>query len=167
MPFLLLLLLSLLPPAKPRATVYVFLADTCPISQQATLTMRELYSRYSPQGVGFGGFFPSATTTDADIAVFAKTYRMPFALSRDAGHQFTRRFKVRVTPEVVVVGADAHTILYQGRIDDAFARLGQRRTVVQHHELADALDAVVAGRPVAVPHTEPVGCYIESLLGAD
>jgi AhpC/TSA family len=166
MPFILLLISCLRffsagPPAPVRASVYIFLADTCPISQQATLTMRALYFRYSSQGIGFGGVFPSATTTDADIAAFAKAYRMPFVLTHDADHRLTRRLKVRVTPEVVVLAADAHTVLYQGRLDDTFARLGQRRTVVQHHELADALAAVVAGRPVAVPRTEPVGCFIE------
>ena len=165
---LILLLLSCLrflapagPPAAPRATVYVFLADTCPISQHATLAMRDLYFRYSSQGICFGGVFPSASTTDADIAAFAKAYRMPFVLSHDADHRLTRRLKVRVTPEVVVLAADGHNVLYQGRLDDTFARLGQRRAVVQHHELADALAAVVAGRPVAVPRTEPVGCFIE------
>ena len=153
--------LSAGPPAAPRAVVYIFLADTCPISQHATLAMRELYFRYSSQGIGFGGVFPSASTTDADIAAFSKSYRMPFVLGHDADHRLTRRLKVRVTPEVVVLAADEHTVLYQGRLDDAFARLGQRRAVVQHHELADALAAVVAGRPVAVPRTESVGCFIE------
>ena len=148
-------------PAAPRATVYIFLADTCPISQHATLAMRDLYFRYSSQGIGFGGVFPSASTTDADIAAFAKAYRVPFVLTHDADHRLTRRLKVRVTPEVVVLAADEHTVLYQGRLDDTFARLGQRRAVVQHHELADALAAVAAGRAVAVPRTEPVGCFIE------
>ena len=153
--------LSAGPPAAPRAVVYIFLADTCPISQHATLAMRELYFRYSSQGIGFGGVFPSASTTDADIAAFAKAYRMPFVLTHDADHRLTRRLKARVTPEVVVLASDEHTVLYQGRLDDTFARLGQRRAVVQHHELADALAAVVAGRSVAVPLTEPVGCFIE------
>ncbi len=163
MPLLLVLLLHWLAP-PPRATVYVFLADTCPISQNATLTMRELYARYSAQGVGFGGFFPSPATTSTDIAAFAKTYRVPFPLISDARHRYVRRFGVRVTPEVVVLAADERTVLYQGRLDDQFAGLGQRRALVQHHELADALAAVVAGRPVAVARTEAVGCFIENLL---
>ncbi len=148
----------------PKATVYVFLADTCPISQRAAVTVRELYFRYSNQGVGFGGIFPSAATTDADLAAFAKTYRMPFVLSRDRDHRLTRRWQARVTPEAVVLAADGRTILYRGRIDDAFAGLGKPRAVVQHHELSDALAAVVAGQPVAVPQTEPVGCFIEPLM---
>ena len=83
---LLCALLSPAAPPAPRATVYVFLADTCPVSQRAAVTVRELYFQYSGQGVGFGGVFPSAATTDADLTTFAKTYRMPFVLRCDRDH---------------------------------------------------------------------------------
>jgi hypothetical protein len=163
MPLFVLLIFQLLgfaPPA-PRATVYVFLADTCPISQAATLPLRELHGRYAARGVRFVGVFPAAETTPAELADFAKTYQVPFALQADPHHQLTRRLKARITPEAVVVAADGRTVLYQGRLDDSYAALGRRRTVVAHHELADALAAVAARRPVAVPRTEAVGCFIE------
>ena len=161
MPLLLLWLLSLLPLAgpAPRATVYVFLAETCPISQAATLPLRELHARYAAQGVRFVGVFPAKETQPAGLAAFAKTYQLAFPLQADAGHQLTRRLHARITPEVVVVGPDDRTILYQGRLNDAYAGLGQHRTVVSHHELADALAAVAAGRPVAVSRTEAVGLF--------
>ena len=56
---------------------------------------------------------------------------------------------------------DDRTVFYRGRLDDAYAGLGQHRPVTRHHELADALAAVVAGQPAAVVRTEPVGCFIE------
>lgn len=149
------------PPAAPRATVYIFLADTCPISQAATLPLRALHGQYAAQGIRFVGVFPAVATTPAALAEFAKTYQVPFALQADAGHQLTARLHARVTPEAVVLAADGRTTLYQGRLNDAYAGLGQHRPVTRHHELADALAAVVAGRPVAVPRTEPVGCFIE------
>ncbi|WP_345126508.1 redoxin domain-containing protein [Hymenobacter antarcticus] len=164
MPLLLLLLLRLFsagPAMAPRATVYVFLADTCPISQAATLPLRALQAQYAAQGVRFVGVFPARETTPASLAAFAKTYQLTFALQADKGHRLTRRLHARVTPEAVVVGADGRTTLYQGRLNDAYAGLGQHRPVVRHHELADALADVVAGRPVAVSRTEPVGCFIE------
>ena len=145
----------------PRATVYVFLADTCPISQAATLPLRELHTRYASRGIRFVGVFPAGATTPAVLADFTKTYQVPFPLQADAGHRLTRQLHARVTPEAVVLAADGRTVLYQGRLDDAYAGLGQHRPVTRHHELADALAAVVAGRPVAVPRTEPIGCFIE------
>ena len=164
MPLLLLLLLQLFsagPAVAPRATVYVFLADTCPISQAATLPLRQLQAQYAAQGVRFMGVFPARETTPASLAAFAKTYQLTFSLQADKGHRLTKRLHPRVTPEAVVVGSDGRTTLYQGRLNDAYAGLGQHRPVVRHHELADALADVMAGRPVAVSRTEPVGCFIE------
>ena len=161
---LILLFLNLLhmgPPAPPRVTVYVFLADTCPISQAATLPLRQLHQQYAAQGIRFVGVFPAAATTPAAMADFAKTYQLPFPLQADPKHRLTKQLQARITPEAVVVGSDGRTTLYQGRLNDAYAGLGQHRPVTRKHELADALAAVVAGRPVAVPRTEAVGCCIE------
>ena len=160
---LLLLLLQLLGWAAPapHVTVYVFLAENCPISQAATLPLRELHARYGARGVRFVGVFPAKETTSAGLTAFAATYQLVFPLQADAGHQLTKRLHARVTPEAVVVAPDGRTVLYQGRLNDAYAGLGQHRSITQHHELAEALAAVAAGQPVAVPRTEPVGCFIE------
>ena len=147
--------------AGPRATVYIFLADTCPISQAATLPLRELHGQYAGCGIRFVGVFPAVETTPVTLTEFGRTYRLLIALQADPGHRLTRRLQARVTPEVVMLGPDDRTVLYRGRLDDAYAGLGQHRPVTRHHELADALAAVAAGQPVAVPRTEPVGCFIE------
>lgn len=152
-----LLLAARLPP---RATVYVFLAPDCPISQNCTLALRTLHRQYAAQGVAFVGICPRPDVSAADLAQFGKQYQLAFPLQQDTDQHLARRLNARVTPEVVVVTAGGQT-LYQGRIDDQYARVGQRRTVVQHHELADALAAIVAGQSVAVARTEPVGCLIQ------
>lgn len=149
------------PPGQHYATVCVFLAESCPISQQAMLPLRELHARYAGRGVRFVGVFPGRTATAASLAAFARTYAVPFPLQLDAGQQLTRRFKATTTPEAVVVAADGRTVLYQGRLDDQYAALGERRSVSQHHELAEALADWATGRPVAVPRTKAVGCFIE------
>ncbi|RZK21462.1 MAG: redoxin domain-containing protein [Hymenobacter sp.] len=173
--FLLLVLIALLagwglvgqagPPPAPRQqlpfTVYIFLAETCPISQQATLPLRELHARYAARGVRFVGVFPNGSATAASITDFGRTYAVPFPLQLDAGQQLARRFKATTTPEAVVVAADGRTIRYQGRLDDRYAALGERRSLSQRHELAEALADLAASRPVAVPRTEAVGCFIE------
>ena len=149
------------PPRQQRVTVYVFLAESCPISQQATLPLRELHARYAAQGIHFVGVFPGGTATEASVAAFGRKYEVPFSLQLDPGHALTQRFKATITPEAVVVAADGRTIRYQGRLDDRYAALGERRSLSQHHELAEALADLAAGRPVAVPRTEAVGCFIE------
>jgi peroxiredoxin len=143
----------------PKATVYVFLADTCPICQTSTLALRQLHATYAAQGVAFVGIFPDAQTRPADIILFQRHYQVPFPLRQDEGQLLTRRLRASITPEAVVLAPNGR-LLYQGRIDDSYVALGKRRTVVAHHELQDALAAVVSGQPVAVPRTEAVGCLI-------
>lgn len=155
------LLLAARPAPRPQPTVYVFLEETCPISQQVTLPLRELHRQYAAQGVRFVGVFPARTATAASLAAFGRTYALPFELRLDPGLALTRRLGATITPEAVVLAADGRSILYRGRLDDQYTALGERRTVSQHHELAEALADHAAGRPVATPSAPAVGCFIE------
>ena len=49
---------------------------------------------------------------------------------------------------------------YRGRIDDTYAAYGKRRPEPTTRALETALIAVLAGKKVAVPRTEAVGCQI-------
>ena len=62
------------------------------------------------------------------------------------------------TPEVFVLD-ESRAVVYRGRIDDQYA-IGIHRSSSTRHDLVDALDAVLAGRPVATPRTDAVGCKI-------
>lgn len=64
-----------------------------------------------------------------------------------------------MTPETVVIDRSG-AVRYRGRIDNFYVAFGRSRQVVTVHDLRDALDAVLAGKPVAAPDTEPVGCFI-------
>lgn len=55
----------------------------------------------------------------------------------------------------------ADDVRYRGRIDNLYINIGRTRQQVTSHDLTDALDAVLAGRPVKQPTTEALGCYIE------
>jgi hypothetical protein len=63
-----------------------------------------------------------------------------------------------VTPEAAVYAGGR--IVYRGRIDDRYVDLGRERLEPTVHDLADALAAVVSGKPVPNPVTQPVGCFI-------
>ena len=52
---------------------------------------------------------------------------------------------------------------YRVRIDDKYPRLGVTRPQATRFDLRAALDAVLAGRQVEVPRTNPVGCFITPL----
>ncbi|MBP1619725.1 MAG: thioredoxin family protein, partial [Acidobacteria bacterium] len=74
----------------------------------------------------------------------------------DATSDVARAFGATRTPEVYLFDA-AGKLVYKGAIDDN----AQDAAKVQHRYLADALEAVSAGREVAVRETKAIGCSIK------
>jgi acyl-coenzyme A synthetase/AMP-(fatty) acid ligase len=70
-----------------------------------------------------------------------------------------RHTGAKTTPEAAVLAPDGR-VAYVGRIDDLFVAYGKRRHAPTTRELRDALDAVLAGREVAVARAPGVGCEI-------
>ena len=79
------------------------------------------------------------------------------------------RFGAKVTPEVVVFDKTNQQILYQGRIDNTYFRVGKRRAITTRTELDEVLQAIQADEKPAVENTTAVGCFITKLqlLSAD
>lgn len=141
-------------------TVYVFLTEDCKICQSYTPTLKALHQTYAPDGFEFIGIFPNASSSRESMLSFQKSYALPFPVKLDIGNKISRALGARLTPEVFVVDNASNRILYQGRIDNAFFKLGQRRSVITTHELQDALAALKRKQPVAVAKTEAVGCFV-------
>jgi hypothetical protein len=77
----------------------------------------------------------------------------------DRGFALTTAAGITVTPEVAVYTSAGR--VYRGRIDDLYVNIGEARREPTRRDLRDALDAVIAGRPVAQAETTAVGCFIE------
>ena len=143
-------------------TVYIFLSETCPICQSVTIELKKLHQQFSPLQVEFIGLFPDGILSDAQTRVeFGKKYGLSFPLRSDSGQVLTRKFHAEITPEVVVVDNVTETILYRGKVDNSFASLGKRRTVVTEHYLRTALESWMAGKKILLSETQPVGCIIQ------
>ena len=142
--------------------VYVFLGETCPVSRHYTLTLRELHAEYAAEELEFIGVFPNRLSTLPAIAAFKEKYMLPFSCIRDSAHTWVKRFGITVVPEVVVVDS-SNAAIYQGRIDNAFARVGRRRRVVTERDLADVLNAIRDKTPPAFRKTQAIGCFITPL----
>jgi hypothetical protein len=64
-----------------------------------------------------------------------------------------------VTPEAAVLSPDGK-VRYLGRIDNRVADFGKARPQATERDVRDALDAVLAGKPVPHPVTKSIGCAI-------
>lgn len=141
-------------------TVYIFLHESCVISQYYTLPLRELHAEYANEEIGFVGLFPNFSSKPSQIQSFKEKYEIPFALKTDYFHTKTKALGATVTPEVIVVNEVNGTIIYQGRIDDNYAQIGRRKRRATSFELRDTLQALQDGQPILVARTEAVGCFI-------
>jgi hypothetical protein len=146
---------------KPEApaTVVLFTRTDCPIANRYAPDIRRLYEQYHPRGVNFFQIYVDPHETADAIRQHLRDYRYPCPGLRDPEHTLVAFCHATATPEAVVFGKD-RVVTYQGRIDDRYVDLGRPRDESSTHDLADAIDATVAGRPVAVPRTKAVGCLI-------
>lgn len=137
-----------------KATVFVFLSTECPVSSAYTGRLVRLANAYQTQGVRFFGVNVNDEESAATVAQDAKERGYPFPLVKDAHGALAGRLGARVTPEVVLLDR-LGAVRYQGRIDD-----NKDAARVRSQDLQAALDAVLAGKRVAVAKTAAFGCTI-------
>lgn len=143
-----------------KARVYIFLSPECPLCQSYSLTLRNLYDQYHQKGIEMIGIIPGTDFTTAQILEYRIKYKIPFTLLKDEKLQVVKKYKGTTTPEAVVVSS-AGKVLYQGRIDNWAYELGKKRKVITEHDLQNALESIIANKPIKVTQTKPVGCFIE------
>jgi peroxiredoxin len=143
-----------------KASVFVFLSPECPLCQGYTLTLNQLYSRFSPAGIEFYGVFPGTLYTTEEIKAFQKTYKLKFPLLLDPRGKVKDFAGASVTPEVFVYGP-GFRLLYSGRIDNWAYAPGRHRRTVTEHDLENALSAIQKNSVILNKRTQPVGCIIE------
>lgn len=141
-----------------KQVIFILLED-CVICQSYSITMNKLYEEYGNE-FEFIGYFPNFSSKREAIDSFKNVYSIPFPLKTDYFKTVTNKFKVEVTPEVVIYDPKFDRILYQGRIDNEFFDIGQRRSVVSQHELKDALQAISTKSNNYIKRTISVGCFI-------
>ncbi len=139
--------------------VLLFLSVDCPICNRYAPEIRRLVETYEPKRVQFLLVHPVADETGDRIRKHAEEYRLPGIGLRDDHRLLTRYTGATVTPEAVVLGKDLR-IVYRGRIDDWFPRLGQQRARPTRHDLREAIEAALAGRPIVPERTRAIGCSI-------
>lgn len=146
-------------PFSDSLSIYLFLLDDCPICIKYTPEINSIYDDYGDE-IGFVGYFPNFSSKPEKINAYRETYGIEFDLKTDYYKLQAKKWKAKVTPEVVLYNHTTKTVLYRGRIDNSFVRLGKRRNVVTERDLRDAITATLDGREIAQPYVVPVGCYI-------
>jgi hypothetical protein len=145
-------------PAR-KATLLLFITDSCPISNGYAPEIRGLAKTYAPQGIAFFLVYADPDLAQADAQKHYQDYAYPCPALLDPKRDLVRRAGATVTPEAAVFLPSGERI-YLGRIDDRAVAYAKSRTVVTTHDLQDVLESLVHDRSVTPHTTQAVGCPI-------
>jgi peroxiredoxin len=145
---------------KGPITVVTFIATECPVSNSYNQRMSELYKDYSSKNVKF--IFVNANRSEpaSEVRDHAKRVGFPFPVYKDPDNVVADCFDAQVTPESYVMDS-AGILRYHGSIDD-----NRNASRVRTQRLRAALDALLAGKPVASAETKAFGCTIKRVRKA-
>ncbi len=142
-----------------EAVVVVFLSFECPNCTGYAPVLAEMAKKYGDRKVAFLGVCCGEDETPETVAKHAEEFKLGFPVVKDDQGAAVEALKAEITPEAFVL--DHNFVLrYRGRIDDGYAARLKKNLQIKNHDLRDALEAVLAGKPVSRPLTEAVGCRI-------
>ncbi len=110
------------------------------------------------RGVAFVGVSSQPTDSLADLDGFVRINRVTWPIWKDRDGKLAQQLGVRRTPEVLLFDGTGH-LRYRGRIDNQYEP-GIAKAAATSHDLRDALDDLLALRPIGKPLTEPAGCLL-------
>ncbi len=144
-----------------KALVVFFTCNHCPFVTGSDEVTRKTVERFAPQGVAFVGINANETEnhpTDAFDHMVARMeeHGFPWVYCRDNSQDVARAYGALRTPHFYVFDAD-RKLVYTGRgVDNP--RETDKMTV---NDLDNALEELLAGKPVTTPLTNPIGCNVK------
>ncbi|MGH9665570.1 MAG: redoxin domain-containing protein, partial [Bryobacteraceae bacterium] len=153
-----------------KVLVIVFTCDHCPTAQLYENRIKSLAAEFRDKGatlIAIQPNDPNAVRLDEmgytdlgdsfpEMKIRAEYRHFEFPYLYDGETQsVARKYGPVSTPHVFVFDRE-RKLRYEGRVDN-----NQREALVKTHDARDAIEAVLAGKPVAHPSTPTVGCSIK------
>jgi hypothetical protein len=145
--------------AGAAATVFIFTAIECPISNRYAPEIARIAAEFSTRGVKTWLVFANPADEAAAIRAHLQRFGLSIPALRDPSHELVRLAGAMMSPEAAVFDSRGR-VAYHGRIDDRWVEFGRDRPAPTRRDLVEALTAVLSGRAVAEPVTQAVGCYL-------
>lgn len=140
--------------------VFFFISGDCPISNRYSPEISRIARLYQKNKLRFYLVYVDESLDRNAIGQHLKDYSMEaIPALHDRKQLLVKAIGATVTPEAAIVSSD-HRLIYRGRIDNRFEALGKERRQVTAHDLTDAIDAIIAGKPPVTARTNAIGCYI-------
>jgi len=138
-----------------NGAVLIFIATRCPISNGYNERMEKLAQDYAARGINVIGINSNSTEPVFEVKSHATEKGLTFTILKDDGNKIADRFGASHTPEAYVINA-SNKLVYHGRIDDSL-----KVEKVTSNDLRNALDEILAGKPVSKTSADAFGCSIK------
>jgi peroxiredoxin len=149
--------------ANANGFIVVFTCNHCPFAKQYHQRLNALHARFAQQGVPLVAISSTDTVQYADdsfaqMVTVAQTQHYQFPYLYDPTQQAARSFGAQKTPHAFVIWkvGSQWEVRYSGAIDNN----GYKPDQVTQPYVQDAVEALLAGKPVRHPSTSSVGCVI-------
>ncbi|MCT7950657.1 thioredoxin family protein [Ancylothrix sp. C2] len=144
-----------------RAVVVVFMCNHCPYVRWYLNRLKQIQADFEAQGVKLIGINANDAVQYPDdsfenMKTFAAENSLNFPYIRDVTQDVAHCFGAEKTPEVFLLDAGG-VVCYRGQIDD---NANDEQAVTVEY-LRNAISQLLAGEPVSIPQTEPVGCSVK------
>lgn len=138
-----------------KGTVFVFVSVQCPVSNAYNERYEKLAQDYKAQGVNFVAIYSNVTESNDDVKNHVSEHKFTFTVLRDKDNRVADMLGAEHTPEAYFLDAN-NKLVYRGRIDNS-----RDASSVNSNDLRDAIDATLAGKPVAKTYVRAFGCSIK------
>ena len=138
-----------------KATVLIFIATKCPVSNAYNDRMEKVAEDYKAKGVNVIGINSNNTEPPAEVKSHAAEKGLKFTILKDDGNKIADRLGAFATPEAYVLDANGK-LVYHGRIDNSKDLAG-----VVSSDLRVALDEMLSGKPISKTEAKAFGCTIK------
>ena len=138
-----------------NGTVIIFIAVQCPISNAYNERMEKLAQDYQARGINVVGINANVTEPADAVKAHAQANNLTFPILKDPGNKIADRLGAQRTPEAYLLDAN-NKLVYHGRIDSNL-----HEAQVTSSDLRDAIDALLAGKPIAKTTAAAFGCTIK------
>src|SRR5258705_6319656 len=138
-----------------NGTVLIFIAVQCPVSNAYNERMEKLAQDYKARGISVVGINANAPEDAAAVKAHATEKKLTFTILNDPGNKLADKLGATRNPEAYFLDA-SNKLMYHGRIDNS-----QNPAQIESNDLRDALDASLAGKPIAKSEAKAFGCSIK------
>jgi peroxiredoxin len=144
------------------ATVIMFICNHCPFVKHVNAELVKMGNDYKNKGIGFIAISSNDVAGypqdgPEQMKLVAEQLQYPFPYLYDASQDVAKAYEAACTPDFFIFDAGL-SLVYRGQLDDS--RPGNEKPVTGA-DIRNALDQLLAGKPVPADQKPSIGCNIK------